>query len=143
MTGADWPDHKPTCRTADLMVEVGILTGNLSVLTPKHDMFGALVGMAESKGKAPMKGDNQTPEKGKEMVLKLQKTPSDLMDILVYNKNRSLECRIPPSDPNYKVVGREIAKHGFLGQKVYVHGSLTAAGKLRLDVGNILGIQEW
>lgn len=63
--------------------------------------------------------------------------------ILVYNQDHSLLGQVRADEPGFHAIRSEINRHGVFQQKAYFKCKIAAGGRIEVDIGNMLPLQDW
>ena len=63
--------------------------------------------------------------------------------ILVYNRDHWLIGEVRADEPGFHAIRSEINRHGVFQQKAYFKCKIAAGGRIEVDIGNMLPLQDW
>lgn len=132
-----WSAHKPDCKKKAVETKLVVVKPTKQdPLNPgKHFSL---------KHKAVVVGKEVFSELKKPFKIKVQVSLNALINgpdpsgsMLVYNKERSYDVYIAPSDPGFKEVYDAVCSKGYCGIKAYFCATLESPGKLSINVATV------
>ncbi|KAI0354840.1 ankyrin [Trametes cingulata] len=157
---ADWQNHKQTCIgfNADSTITFTPFYEDIGRIVPTADVqraaFGYKVPKQSKRNMRSVHVPHIPPGETKKMIVKIQ-VPFDMDtgmpqaaevgDMLVFDKKRSLVCRIRRQDDEegYLRLSRIIRQKGVLGAKAYFSAEMRRTDKLVVKVSEVLAEQAF
>ena len=134
---APWPAHKKKCKEHTKnkvpLTETGQIEGHDLCTTFNYTTGQAKTAKLSEQAlpKSQVKVKIQIPLDG-------TRTP-----LLMYDKNKSFQTMIQPSDPNYDRIVDKVKSEGVFGMKGYFMAARGENGNLEIQVENILTPEKW
>lgn len=157
----DWKKHKPTCLPSGAESTVTLIpyySDEITSLASWSDMARERLGQPFEKRPARNSRSVHIPRipsgQTKQMIIKVQVPmdveaclPSDkhVGNLLVYDKKRSLVCRIRKCDnvEGYMRLSEAVLSQGVMGAKAYFLAEMTSSDALVVKVSEVLAEQAF
>lgn len=157
----DWKNHKPTCQpfcAGSTITLIPCYSDEITSLASWSDMARERLGQPFDK--RPARNSRSvhipriSPGQTKQMIIKVQVPmdveaglPSDkhVGNLLVYDKKRSLVCRIRKCDnvEGYMRLSETVLTQGVMGAKAYLSAEMTSPDALVVKVSEVLAEQAF
>ncbi|CCM05818.1 uncharacterized protein FIBRA_08052 [Fibroporia radiculosa] len=158
----DWPNHKRTCKSYNESNAVTVRpfynsTNNLQLLPTADVVRDRLnISMTPAQARSSAQVPRVRPGEAKMLVVKVQapyrspdmqprRASEESGDLLVYDKKRSLTCRIRKAENGsaYMRILRTVREKGIGGLKAYFPAELKSKDELVVKVGEVLAEQPF